>query len=147
MEILPNVHIIPNAVSNQYLLIDPDGLTLIDAGMPGSHRKALSYLAGLGYKPEDLKRILITHADFDHVGGLAAIKAATGAHVFASPVEAQAMAGRFIPPGYPRPLSIWVAEKALSAWCTMSASRNAPSARFTNQRKNTLPFSIPARRP
>ena len=92
MEILPNVHIIPNAVSNQYLLIDPDGLTLIDAGMPGSHRKALSYLAGLGYKPEDLKRILITHADFDHIGGLAALKAATGAHIFASPVEAQAMA-------------------------------------------------------
>ncbi len=92
MEIIPNVHLIPNIVANPYLLIDPDGLTLIDAGLPGSHRKILRYMAGLGYAPQDLKRILITHADFDHVGGLAALKAATGARVFASPVEAQAMA-------------------------------------------------------
>jgi glyoxylase-like metal-dependent hydrolase (beta-lactamase superfamily II) len=38
-----------------------------------------------------LKRILITHSDFDHVGGLAALKKATGARVYASPVEAQAL--------------------------------------------------------
>jgi glyoxylase-like metal-dependent hydrolase (beta-lactamase superfamily II) len=92
MEIIPNVHLIPNTVANPYLLIDPDGLTLIDAGLPGSHKKILRYLASLGYAPGDLKRILITHADFDHVGGLAPLKAATGARVFASPVEAQAMA-------------------------------------------------------
>lgn len=91
MEILPNVHIIPNIIANPYLLIDPDGLTLIDAGLQGSHKKILRYLAGLGYEPHDLKRILITHADFDHVGGLAALKAATGAHIFASQIEAQAM--------------------------------------------------------
>jgi len=92
MEIIPNVHLIPNTVANPYLLIDPDGLTLIDAGLPGSHRKILRYMSSLGYAPRDLKRILITHADFDHVGGLAALKAATGARVYASPVEAQAMA-------------------------------------------------------
>jgi glyoxylase-like metal-dependent hydrolase (beta-lactamase superfamily II) len=92
MEILPNVHLIPNIVANPYLLIDPDGLTLIDAGLPGSHRKILRYLSGLGYQPHDLKRILITHADFDHVGGLAALKAATGARIFASLVEARAIA-------------------------------------------------------
>ena len=92
MEILPNVHLIPNIVANPYLLIDPDGLTLIDAGLPGSHRKILRYMSDSGYAPEDLKRILITHADFDHIGGLAALKAATGARIFASPVEAQAMA-------------------------------------------------------
>ena len=92
MEIISNVHLIPNTVANPYLLIDPDGLTLIDAGLPGSHRKILGYLASLGYKSADLKRILITHADFDHVGGLAPLKAATGARVFASPVEARAIA-------------------------------------------------------
>ena len=94
MEIIPNVHLIPNIVANPYLLIDPDGLTLIDAGLPGSQRKILRYLADLGYAPKDLKRILITHADFDHVGGLAALKAASGARVYASPLEAQAMLER-----------------------------------------------------
>jgi glyoxylase-like metal-dependent hydrolase (beta-lactamase superfamily II) len=92
MEIIPNVHLIPNTVANPYLLIDPDGLTLIDAGLPGSQKKILRTMASLGYTPRDLKRILITHADFDHIGGLAALKAATGARIFASPVEAQAMA-------------------------------------------------------
>jgi glyoxylase-like metal-dependent hydrolase (beta-lactamase superfamily II) len=92
MEIIPNVHLVPNIVANPYLLIDPDGLTLIDAGLPGSHRKILQYMSGLGYGPQDLKRILITHADFDHVGGLAALKKATGARLYASPIEAQAMA-------------------------------------------------------
>ena len=92
MEITPNVHLIPNIVANPYLLIDTDGLTLIDAGLPGSHKKILQYMSGLGYSPQDLKRILITHADFDHVGGLAALKKTTGARLYASPVEARAMA-------------------------------------------------------
>jgi glyoxylase-like metal-dependent hydrolase (beta-lactamase superfamily II) len=92
MEIIPNVHLIPNIIANPYLLIDPDGLTLIDAGMPGSQKKILRYMDGLGFKAQDLKRILITHADFDHVGGLAALKTASGARVFASLAEAQAVA-------------------------------------------------------
>jgi glyoxylase-like metal-dependent hydrolase (beta-lactamase superfamily II) len=92
MEIVTNIHLIPNVIANPYLLIDPDGLTLIDAGMPGSQWKILRYIAGLGCTPQDLKRILITHADFDHVGGLAALKAASGGCVFASPLEASAMA-------------------------------------------------------
>jgi glyoxylase-like metal-dependent hydrolase (beta-lactamase superfamily II) len=91
MEILPNVHLIPDIIANPYLLIDTDGLTVIDTGLPGSHKKILRHMADLGYEPHDLKRILITHADFDHVGGLAALKASSGARIFASPVEAQAV--------------------------------------------------------
>jgi len=92
VEIIPNVHLIPGVMANPYLLIDPDGLTLIDTGLPGSSRKILRYIKSLGYSPADLKRILITHADFDHVGGLAALKSATGAHIFAHTIEADAIA-------------------------------------------------------
>ncbi len=92
MEIIPNVHLIPGIIANPYLIIDCGELTLIDTGMPGSHKKILRYIAGLGYTPNDLKRILITHADFDHVGGLAALKAEAGALVFAHSNEAAAMA-------------------------------------------------------
>ena len=103
MEIVRSVHLIPNVIANPYLLIDPDGLTLIDAGLPRSHRKILRYLSGLGYTAKDLKRILITHADFDHIGGLVALKAASGALILASPVEAQAMsAGHASRPLNPR---------------------------------------------
>lgn len=93
MEITPGVHHIPISIVNAYLLVEPDGLTLIDAGMPGNDKRILKYVAGLGRSPHDLKRILITHSDGDHVGSVAALKAATGARVYANETEARAMAG------------------------------------------------------
>ncbi len=91
MEIIPNLHHIPGIVANPYLVIDSDGLTLIDAGLPGVQRKIFKYMAGLGYNPGELKRILITHSDIDHVGSLAALKKASGARVYASAIEAEAI--------------------------------------------------------
>ena len=95
MEIIPNVHVISGGIVNCFLIVDPDGLTLIDTGLAGNANKILKYVEGLGRKPGDVKRILITHADGDHVGSLAALKAATGARVCASAAEAEAIsAGR-----------------------------------------------------
>lgn len=91
MEITPNVHLVPDVMANPYLIVDADGLTLIDAGLPGSHTKILKYLAERGYSAKDLKRIIITHADLDHIGGLAALKRVSGAQVFASAIEADAI--------------------------------------------------------
>ena len=91
MEIIQNVHLIPNVVANPYLIIDPTGLTLIDSGIPSSEKKILKYINGLGYKSTDIKRILITHADFDHIGGLAALKKVSGANVYASKIESEAI--------------------------------------------------------
>lgn len=92
MEVTANVHVIPSRIVNAYLIVDPDGLTLIDTGLARNGKQILSYIAGLGYSPHELKRIVITHADGDHVGGLAVLKAASGARVYASPVEAEAIA-------------------------------------------------------
>jgi glyoxylase-like metal-dependent hydrolase (beta-lactamase superfamily II) len=92
MEVIPNVHIIPSVVANVYLIIDPEGLTLIDAGLARNGKKILKYITDLGHSPQDLRRILITHSDGDHVGGLATLKAASGATVYASPIEAEAIA-------------------------------------------------------
>lgn len=92
MEMVPHVHLVPGVLANPYLIVDPEGLTLIDTGLPGSHRKILKYIAGLGHKPTDLKRILLTHSDLDHVGGLAALKKVSGARVCASAIEAEAIA-------------------------------------------------------
>jgi glyoxylase-like metal-dependent hydrolase (beta-lactamase superfamily II) len=44
MKIAPNIHIIPGVTANPYLLLDPDGLTLIDTGIPGSAHKILKYI-------------------------------------------------------------------------------------------------------
>ncbi len=92
MEIIPNVHQIPNGFVNVYLIVDPDGLTLIDAGMASNGKAILAYIAGLGRSPADLRRLLVTHADQDHVGALAALKAASGARIACGAADAEAIA-------------------------------------------------------
>ena len=83
MLIQPDVTLISGRASNFYLCEAEDGLTLIDAGMPKEQQLLFDLLDQLGYQPSQLKRILITHADIDHAGSLAAIQSATGATVYA----------------------------------------------------------------
>ncbi len=91
MEIVKNIHLIPGIVANPYLIMNAEGLTLIDAGLPWSAKKILKYVTSLGFEAGDIKNIIITHADSDHVGGLAAIRTKSGGEVFASEIEAQAI--------------------------------------------------------
>lgn len=70
--------------SNMFLCIEPDGLTLVDTGFPKRETLIFEAIASLGYTRHDLKQIIITHADVDHVGSLAAIQRATGCPVYAS---------------------------------------------------------------
>lgn len=64
-----------------------EGVTLIDAGMANSAPDLLAALAAHGWPPHRVRRVLVTHADADHVGGLAAVKRASGAHVACHTVE------------------------------------------------------------
>jgi glyoxylase-like metal-dependent hydrolase (beta-lactamase superfamily II) len=92
MEVTTNVHLIPSFIVNVYLIIDPDGLMLIDTGLARNGKKVLKYILQLGHSPQDLEHIVITHADGDHMGGLAALKAVSGATAYAHPIEAEAIA-------------------------------------------------------
>ena len=95
MQIAPDIYCVPGVIANVFVLVDPDGLTLVDAGLPYSQRRILAYVAALGYPPEAVRRLLVTHADRDHIGSLAALQARTGARVFAGALEAAALqAGR-----------------------------------------------------
>ena len=93
MEIIPNVHVLKNSFVNLYLILEPEGMTLIDTGMPkGGAKLVLETIKNLGREAKDLKRILITHADPDHTGSVQALKAATGASVYASRLDGEKMA-------------------------------------------------------
>jgi glyoxylase-like metal-dependent hydrolase (beta-lactamase superfamily II) len=55
---------------NCYLVREPDGLTLIDTGLSGSHNDILAAARTLG---APIRRILLTHAHMDHVGSVDAL--------------------------------------------------------------------------
>lgn len=74
-------------VGRVYALESIDGLALIGAGLGLAANKVLKQLRAGGYSPSDVKRILITHAHPDHIGGLAKLQAATGAQVVAHPLD------------------------------------------------------------
>jgi glyoxylase-like metal-dependent hydrolase (beta-lactamase superfamily II) len=79
----------PQDLVNSLLLEDADGtLTLVDAGTKRAARTILAALAGLGRAPQDVTRLVLTHAHPDHAGGLAAVQQATGGEVLAHDREA-----------------------------------------------------------
>jgi len=75
-------------IMNLSVILDAEkGATLVDTGVPGQAELILEKLAAEGISPGDVKRILITHQDIDHIGSLKALKEATGATVLALDVE------------------------------------------------------------
>jgi len=56
---------------NAYLVDDDGTLTLVDTGMKWHRNTLVAGLHDAGFEPADLDRILLTHYDVDHVGGLA----------------------------------------------------------------------------
>ena len=91
MEIYPNVYQIHQMFVNAYLVVDANGLLLIDSGLNGSRGRILQALQVSGHSLAELKSIFITHADGDHYGGLADLQQDCQATTYADPIEAQAI--------------------------------------------------------
>lgn len=89
MRIRPKVYLIKGRASNLYLCLDEVGLALIDAGSPGDQGRVLAEIERLGFRPEQLNHIFVTHADIDHAGGLAALQELSGATIYAGPQTAE----------------------------------------------------------
>ena len=75
-----------------YLIATPKGHILINTGLEGSVPLIRKHVQALGFKFEDIKILLATHAHYDHVAGMAAIKQATGAQLMIQEKDAKAMA-------------------------------------------------------
>jgi len=76
-----------------YLLETNGELSLVDTLFENDGSSVLDAIRKLGRKPSDLKRIVLTHAHRSHLGGLAALKRASGAAVLAHEWEADIISG------------------------------------------------------
>jgi len=96
LEIIPGVFVISSTIFYQYLIAESGDLTLIDTGLPNNAGNIANYLTQNGFKIDQVKRILITHADGDHYGSVNAILEMNPLiRVLTSQIEADAMrAGR-----------------------------------------------------
>jgi metallo-beta-lactamase class B len=66
------------------LVTGPQGHILLDGGIPQSAPQIMANIRALGFRVEDVKFIVNSHAHWDHAGGIAALQRATGAVVVAS---------------------------------------------------------------
>ncbi len=71
-----------------YLITTNDGDILIDAGYPETAPQIVRNVAAVGAQLRDIKILLNTQAHFDHAGGFAALKRASGARLLASEADA-----------------------------------------------------------
>lgn len=102
-KIIPNLYTFTGLIAGRvYMIQDPDGLTIIDTGIASAADKIIKQLEKAGHSPTDVKRILITHAHPDHVGGLPKLKEITGAQVITSTIERPILEGKVPIPLPPR---------------------------------------------
>ena len=74
------------------LITSKAGHILIDGASPKSAVQIAAHIRKLGFKPEDIRYILVSHEHFDHAGGIAELQALSGATVITSPAAKPALA-------------------------------------------------------
>ena len=102
-ELAPGLHRLkgfPPDGFNVYLVETPGGDVLVDTATRHARRRILRQVDG-----RRLEGILITHAHRDHAGAMHAVATKTGAPVWSSPEDADALEGK-VPEPIPKPDSL-----------------------------------------
>ncbi len=92
-----HVHWIDLPGVNAYLVADGDEVTLVDAGMPWHRNRLAAAIVSVADDVGAVDRVLVTHLDIDHVGGLNRLQG-LDATVYASPVTAAFLTKERRPP-------------------------------------------------
>jgi glyoxylase-like metal-dependent hydrolase (beta-lactamase superfamily II) len=95
-ELTENVWQLELATVNAYLVNDAGTLTLVDAGLPWDVSTLVNAIEGTDYGVSDIDRVLLTHYDIDHVGGL--VRLGLDVPVYIGAPDATFFDGRRQPP-------------------------------------------------
>ncbi|MGA4545852.1 MBL fold metallo-hydrolase [Uniformispora flossi] len=88
MELAPHLHRLGNDLVACYLIDTPDGITLIDAGLPGHWRDLQRELRTLGKSVDHIRGLVLTHGDSDHIGFAEHLRSVHGVPVFVHAADA-----------------------------------------------------------
>jgi metallo-beta-lactamase class B len=90
--ILGNLYYVGTGDVTSFLVVTPAGMILLDGGFVETAPLIRDSVARLGFDLRRVKILLNSHAHSDHAGGLAQLKAWTGARLLASRAEAPLLA-------------------------------------------------------
>lgn len=86
--IVSNLYWVGTYDLSSYLITSPEGHIVINTGLVDSVPQIRSNIEKLGFKISDVKILTATHAHWDHVAGMAALKKLTGARMYMSAPDA-----------------------------------------------------------
>lgn len=90
--VVGNIYYVGSEGLSSYLISTSQGHVLLDAGMsPEGAKLVEGNIVALGFKLADVKILINSHAHYDHAGGLAQMKADTGAKLHASSLDKPAL--------------------------------------------------------
>jgi metallo-beta-lactamase class B len=94
--VIGNIHYVGVEGLSSFLITTPSGHFLLDGGLPQTAPQIIANIERLGYRIEDVRYLLNSHAHYDHAGGLARLQRESGAEMIASAADRAALeAGRF----------------------------------------------------
>jgi len=93
MKLSENLHRIGNDIVAVYLVVTPEGVTVIDAGLAGHWNDLTAELASIGRSLDDIKGVILTHGDSDHIGFAERLRRDHGVPVYVHPADASRAKG------------------------------------------------------
>jgi metallo-beta-lactamase class B len=82
--VIGNIYYVGASEVSSFLITTPNGHILLDSGFLETVPQIKQNIAQLGFRLEDVKILLHSHAHYDHVGGMAELKRLTGAGFMAA---------------------------------------------------------------
>jgi len=89
MQLAPSLHRLgSSSLVNSYLIEGAGAITVIDAGLRGHWKDLFRELEAMGRSPVDIRALLLTHGDVDHLGFAERLRQEHGVPVFVGAADA-----------------------------------------------------------
>jgi glyoxylase-like metal-dependent hydrolase (beta-lactamase superfamily II) len=102
MQLEPSLHRLGSSLVNSYLVEEGGFVTIIDAGLPAYWSDLPRELAAMGRSLDDVRAVVLTHGDTDHIGFAERIRRERGVPVYVHELDAARARGEV-----KKPMSGW----------------------------------------